>query len=236
LVEFQAEVARYQSAQEVLGVPVTLEQATQTVQDDFINQLLLAQAAASSGFVMDDTALQGRIDNLAAQIGGSEALVAWETENGYTDETFRTALRRQITAAWMRDQIIASVPSTAEQVHVWQILLYNESEAQKVLNLLNNGASFADLATQYDTVTHGELGWFPRGYLFETVVEEAAFALQPGQYSGIVKSQVGYHILYLVEYDANHPLSPDALLALQSQALENWLHQKCEQSTIVLAP
>ncbi len=48
----------------------------------------------------------------------------------------------QIAAAWMRDQIAASVSSTAEQVHVKQILLYNEGEAQQALGLLQAGRHF----------------------------------------------------------------------------------------------
>jgi peptidyl-prolyl cis-trans isomerase C len=136
----------------------------------------------------------------------------------------------------MRDQIAASVPTTAEQVHVKQILLYNSEEAQQALGYLQAGADFNDLAAQYDPVTKGELGWFPRGYLLEPALEEAAFALQPGQYSGVVQTQAGFHILYMVERSPDRPLSPDALLALQQRAISDWLAQQRSTSTIQFEP
>ncbi len=217
--EFEAELARYQQAQTALGNTVSLEAARKAVSDEFIDILLLAQAAAAKGYLVDDAALQSRIDSLAAQVGSSDALTAWQTAHGYTDATFRSDLRRQMAAAYMRDQVAASVPTTAEQVHVKQILLYNSDAAQQALGYLKAGWNFNDLAAQYDPVAKGELGWFPRGYLSDPAIEAAAFALQPGQYSDIIQTQAGYDILYVVERDPARPLSPDALLTLQERAV-----------------
>jgi peptidyl-prolyl cis-trans isomerase C len=232
MAEFQAELARYQSAHP----EATPETATQAVLDYFIDELLLARGAASQGYTVDDAALQARIDALVAQVGGAETLAAWQAQNGYDEASFRRALRRQIAAAWMRDQIIAAVPGTAEQVHVRQILLYNESDALEAMVQLRAGTDFNSLAAYYDALTQGELGWFPRGYLPEPAFEEAAFALQPGQYSDIIHTEAGYHIIMVIERDPAHPLSPDALLTLQYRALEDWLSQQRQQGTIILAP
>jgi peptidyl-prolyl cis-trans isomerase C len=234
--EFAAELARYQQAQASLGKPINLETATQAVLNDLTDTLLLEQGATAYDFVVEDTTLQGRIDALAAQVGGPDALAAWESAHGYTDADFRSSLRRQIAAAWMRDQITASVSSSAEQVHVKQILLYNAGEAQQALGYLQAGWDFNDLAAQYDPVTKGELGWFPRGYLPAPVIEDAAYALQPGQYSAIVQDEAGYHILYVVERDPARLLSPDALLTLQERAVLSWLTQRRNESTILFAP
>jgi peptidyl-prolyl cis-trans isomerase C len=235
-VEFEAELARFQAAQTELGNSVSLEEATQRVQDDLVNQVLLEQGAQAGGVVLDDAQLQARIDSLVTKIGGTQALTSWEEQNGYTDETLKVALRRQIAGAWMRDQIISAVPNTAEQVHVQQILLYTAEKAQAVWDELNSGADFASLAAEYDPVTKGELGWFPRNYLPDVQVEEAAFALQPGQYSNVVQTIAGYSIMFVVAREPDHILSPDALLTLQTLALNNWLKDKRENSTITLAP
>jgi peptidyl-prolyl cis-trans isomerase C len=234
--EFEAELARYQQAQTALGNTVSLEAATKTVRDEFIDILLLAQGAATKGYRVDDAALQGRIDSLAAQVGGPDALTAWQTAHGYTDAAFRSDLRRQMAAAHMRDQVAASVPAAAEQVHVKQILLYHAEAAQQALGYLKAGWKFDDLAAQYDPVAKGELGWIPRGYLSDPVIEEAAFALQPGQYSDIIQTQVGYDILFVVARDPARPLSPDALLTLQERAVQDWLVQKRDESSIQVAP
>ncbi len=116
---------------------------------------------------MDDAVLQARIDTLAAEVGGVDQLLAWESAHGYTESDFASALRRQVAAAWMRDQITVSVPITAEQVHVKQILLYNAGDAQQALSDLDTGRDFIDLAAQWDPVAKGELGWFPRLPIFQ---------------------------------------------------------------------
>lgn len=234
--DFQAELARYQQAQVALGNAVTQETATQAVKNDLVDKLLLEQGAASRNYVVDDASLQARVVALAAQVGGMDALAAWETAHGYSDAAFRSELRLEIAAAWMRDQLTTSVPGTAEQVHVKQILLYNEGEAQQALGILQAGGNFSDLAARYDPVAKGELGWFPRGYLPSKAIEDAAFALQPGQYSLIIQDETGYHILYLVEHDPAHLLSPDALMTLQENAVQSWLTQQREQSKIFFAP
>jgi peptidyl-prolyl cis-trans isomerase C len=234
--EFDSELRRYQQAQAGLGETVSVETASSVVLENFVDLLLMEQAAAAYGFTPDDDSLQSRIETLALDAGGPEALAAWITAHGYTPEEFAAALRRQVAAAWMRDRVTASVTATAEQVHVKQILLYNEEEAQQALGYLQAGWNFEDLAAQYDPVTKGELGWFPRGYLPSLAIEEAVFALQPGQYSAILQDEGGYHILYVMERDPARQLSPDALLTLREQALQTWLNQRRNESTIIYPP
>jgi peptidyl-prolyl cis-trans isomerase C len=236
LVEFDAEVARYTSAQTALGRPVDSAAATSTVIEDLVAQLLLAQSARSNGFTLDEAALQARIDSLAGQIGGAEALSGWESEQGYSQQAFRSALKRAAESAWMRDKIIATVPSTGEQVHVQQILLYNQDTALNFLNQLNRGADFDELAVQADPFTRGDLGWVPRGYLLNVQIEEAAFNLTVGQYSDVITTDVGFHIVRILERDSNRPLSPDALLSLQELALKRWIEEQRTQANVVLAP
>jgi len=235
--EFNAELARYKTAQTALGNTVSADEALQAVRDDLISQLLLAQGAVEAGFVMDDTALQQRIDKLISQVGGADKLTAWQQAHGYTEKSFRVALKRAAESAWMRDKITSSVPSTAEQVHVRQILLYNEDVAKNYYNQLQAGADFDQLAAQVDTTgARGDIGWFPRGYLAEKAVEDAAFSLEVGKYSAIVPGDVGFHILKTLEIQADRPLSPDALRVLQNRALVDWLASHRQQSSIVLAP
>jgi peptidyl-prolyl cis-trans isomerase C len=235
LDEFNAELNRYKAAQAALGNTVSDQDASRTVLNDLVSQVLLSQGAAEAGFVVDAATLQARIDALTAQVGGAEALKAWINAHGYTEESFRVALKRAAAAAWMRDKIISSVPSTAEQVHVRQILLYNEEVAKSYYSKLQDGADFDELATLVDPVTRGDIGWFPRGYLTEKAVEDAAFSLEAGAYSPIIPSEVGFHIIKLLEKQADRPLTSDALLALQSRALDDWLENRRKQSTIVLS-
>jgi peptidyl-prolyl cis-trans isomerase C len=234
--EFKAELARYQQAQSALGNTVSPEAARKAVSDEVIDTLLLAEGAAAKGYLVDEAALQNRIDRLTAQLGSPGALTAWQTAHGYTEASFRSDLRRQMAAAAMRDQLTASVPTATEQVHLKQILVSTAETAQKALDYLKAGRNFNELAAIYDPLTTGELGWVPRGYLTDLVVENAAFALQPGQYSAIIQSQAGYDILFVMARDPARLLSPDALLTLQEHAVQDWLKQRRNESAILFAP
>jgi parvulin-like peptidyl-prolyl isomerase len=61
--------------------------------------------------------------------------------------------------------------------------------------------------------------------------------LQPGQYSSIIQTLAGFHILQVLERDPQRPLDPQALLTLQNRAVADWLQTHHDQSDIqVLLP
>jgi peptidyl-prolyl cis-trans isomerase C len=231
LADFQAELGRFQAALAETGATVSDEEASRRVLDALIDEVLLAQAATAGGYQVSEADLQASLDQMTTELGGAEALATWQQNNGYNDESFRRALQRSLAAAWHRDQILASVATSTEQVHARQILVFTQETADSIYNNLQSGADFATLAEQYDSVTGGDLGWFPRGYLTQSAVEEAAFALQPGQYSPVVQTEIGYHIIEVLERE-NHELAPDALRTLQRNALDGWLQQRRAESQI----
>jgi peptidyl-prolyl cis-trans isomerase C len=223
LADFQEDLLRFQNATSNQHQEVSAEDANQRVLSDLIGQTLLAQAAVQGGYLVDETTLQARIDELAQKLGGNDVLAAWETQNGYSDASFRRFLKLSLESAWERDQIITSVPSTADEVHARQILVKDADLANQIYQQLQAGDDFEALAFQYDPLTGGDLGWFPRGYLFKPEVEAAAFELQAGQYSSVIQTDYGYHMIYVIERDPQHPLSPEARLELEQQALDQWI-------------
>ncbi|NWF64919.1 MAG: SurA N-terminal domain-containing protein [Chloroflexi bacterium] len=235
IAEFEAELARFKAAQTALGQTFTDEDAKNIVLEDMIAQVLLSQAARQENFIVSDADLQSRIDALTAQVGGVEAFNQWLSANGYNETSFRVALKKSIEAAWMRYNIIAAVPASMEQIHLRQILTYNEADAQAALQELNAGADFDELAALYDAVTRGELGWVPQGYLLNADADAAVFALQAGEVSGIIRTEAGFHIFKAVER-GEHALSPDALLAMQELALRTWIAARRETSEVVFTP
>ena len=236
VAEYTAELTRYKSVQHALNKPVSDADAGKTVLEDLIDRVLLEQGAKAAGYELSDSALQSKMEALTSQLGSADKLSQWESAHGYTNESFRTDLKLSAGAAWMRDKIVNAVPTTADQVHVQQILLYNANDAQRVLQQLQGGADFNKLATQYDPNAHGDLGWFPKGYLLDTNVEQAAFSLQVDQTSSVIQTNVGYDIIKVLAHDPQHTLSPDAYLAMQEQALKNWVTQQRAQAKVVLAP
>lgn len=228
LEEYEAELERARTGAGT-NLATNLEEL---VLDELVDQVLLAQAAVETGFMIDEAGLQTRYDALAAGMGGTDVLTNWLMANGYREENFRQALKRSAQAAWMRDQIAAGVPDTAEQIHARQILLSNSNEASSLLTQLKSGADFESLAKDYDPVAGGDLGWFPHGYLTQPALEEAVFALQPGEISDIIESQLGFHIVQVIDRDSQRILDPEAKLVLQTAQIRLWLNERRNTSEI----
>jgi peptidyl-prolyl cis-trans isomerase D len=104
---------------------------------------------------------------------------------------------------------------TPEQIKASHILLKTEgkseaevrTKAEGILKQLKGGADFAALAKQVseDDATKakgGDLDYFTRGRMVPEF-ENAAFAMQPGQLSDLVKSQYGFHIIKLIDHKAD---------------------------------
>ncbi len=228
LVEYRAELERYKAAK---GTDLAPEDEKRVL-DDLIDETILAQAATEKGFVADDAVIQEHMNLLIGLPEGEKKLSDWMNAYGYQKDALYSALSRSIGAAWMRDQIIDAVPKTAEQVHGRQILLYNSDQANQVLAQLQAGNDFGNLARKYDPITGGDLGWFPRDYLPDPKIEEISFELQPNEYSAVIESLAGLHIIQVLERDPQRPLSPDALLILQGKALQDWLQVQRDKSVI----
>lgn len=232
LTDYEEELQRYQAAASDMGMEVTAETAQAQVLDYLIEQTLFQQAAQENGYALSEQELTQQLDELTQARGGQENLDVYINENFYSPQSFRRTIARERAVIWMRNNLIEQMPATADQVHARQILVDTENEAIAVLRRLEVGTPFSELAYEYDPLTGGDLGWFPRGYLFQPAVEEAAFALQPGQVSGVVETNYGYHILEVIERDPQHTLSGDALIETQRKAIENWLEERRAQSTI----
>ncbi|HSF27935.1 MAG TPA: peptidylprolyl isomerase [Nitrosopumilaceae archaeon] len=84
------------------------------------------------------------------------------------------------------------------KVHCAHILVEKLSLAQEIRTKIASGESFANLAKQHSIDSSkkrgGDLGFFGRGVMVQEF-EKAAFALEKGQVSDIVKTQFGYHII-----------------------------------------
>ena len=79
------------------------------------------------------------------------------------------------------------------------ILLDSEDEAEEVLDLLDEGEDFAELAAERSTdpsaaTNGGDLGCQPQG-TFVPEFEEAAYAADAGDVVGPVETQFGFHVI-----------------------------------------
>ena len=127
--------------------------------------------------------------------------------------------------------------STPDQIRASHILLKTEGKddatvkarAEDVLKQAKAGADFAALAKKYSedeasAAKGGDLDYFGRGRMVPEF-DAAAFALEAGQISDLVKTQYGYHIIKVVEkktgtvqtLDAVRPQLTDQLASQMAQ-------------------
>jgi peptidyl-prolyl cis-trans isomerase C len=89
-----------------------------------------------------------------------------------------------------------------DKVHCAHILVKTEQEAKTVLERLNKGEKFSNIAKQVSQCPSGkkggDLGTFTRGKMVKEF-ETAAFALQKGQTSLAVRNKFGYHVIKRLE-------------------------------------
>jgi len=132
-----------------------------------------------------------------------------------------------------------SLPSQQEAFRLSHILL-QVKPGQKTLDSLRSlaedirqkalaGADFASLAQAYSqdptSKSGGDLGFFSRGEL-DSTFEKVAFSLAPGEISGVVKTQFGFHIIKVEErkeeqVHARHILILDAPSASDEQTVQH---------------
>jgi peptidyl-prolyl cis-trans isomerase D len=121
-----------------------------------------------------------------------------------------------------------------ERVHVEHILLKTagkppaddakiRAQAADLLKQIQGGANFEDLAKKNSEDTGsaakgGDLDWIERGQTLPEF-ERAAFSLKPGETSGIVKTEVGYHIVRVIAHEEAH-LNP--FEQAKPQLAANW--------------
>mgnify|MGYP000438935392 CR=1 FL=1 len=162
----------------------------QLLLDAMIDMELLAQAATDAG-LDEDPDFQKQMEFLKLQ-ALRNAYLSQKIGGAITDE--------EIKAAY--DEQFASFEG-AEEIHARHILVKEKAEAEALIEELDGGADFAELAREKSTgpsgPNGGDLGFFAKGQMVPQF-EEAAFALEPGSYTkDPVETQFGWHVILLEE-------------------------------------
>lgn len=102
----------------------------------------------------------------------------------------------------VQSDIFAPRDSAYSELRARHILVEDEESAQSIVDALNAGGSFVELARSHSigpsAAKGGDLGWFGRGQMVESF-EDAVFALKPGEHSGPVQTKFGWHVILLEE-------------------------------------
>ncbi|MEA1871731.1 MAG: peptidylprolyl isomerase [Candidatus Bipolaricaulota bacterium] len=220
-----------------------------------IRQEIYAQQAQSFKIKVPsqevDDAFAEQYDGLLANYNITEdQLEVYLVGQGKTLEGFKKEMREsmegQLRDQALREEVIGDLQptddeleayleknittyDTPEEVRASHILVDDEETANEVLDKLNNGGDFAELAKEYSTCPSaeggGDLDWFSRGRMVPEF-EEAAFALQVGEMSGIVKTEFGYHIIMVTDRKEAHTPTLDEI---KDQVRDDYIQEIAEE-------
>lgn len=163
-----------------------------------LHRLLLSSVAESvareRAVVISDDEVNKQTDVFATQLGGKDKMTAEVLRQyGWTFEQYRDRVIRSMVLMDALQKSFDTDPSVSGAA---------EQKARDALAQIKAGKDFATLAQAESedgsAPQGGDLGFIKRG---ETVqpFEDAAFALQAGQVSDVVKTSFGYHIIKVEE-------------------------------------
>ncbi len=98
-----------------------------------------------------------------------------------------------------------------KKVQARHILVGTKELAEEIKKKIDDGEEFSKLAEEYSECPSkkrgGDLGWFGKGAMVRPF-EVAAFTAEEGDIVGPVKTEFGWHIIYV--YEVQDDIGPDA--------------------------
>lgn len=216
-----------------------------------IRSELVAQGAEDLGITVTEEDIAAERETLIEQTGGQEAFEQALAESGLSEEEIDRRLRDQLLQQRVLEEIAPEiteeeVATRLEEDYVGaarHILVETEEEAQDVVDQLNSGADFGELAQETSTdpsaaQNSGDLGLIPVG---QTVpeFEEAVASGEPGEIVGPIETQFGFHVIEVYEPDqqvVEDQIRGEALQESGQAALQGWLAEQAEEIGVEVNP
>lgn len=200
------------------SIGYTPESVRSEVIDTYVYQELEKQTASTEGVEVTDAEVDEQVQKMRANYDSDEAFASALQSAGMTEESYRENIYMAMLQEKLIDAVIDEDKSKADDETVLSyVQMYASSfddmkrsshilfaaedkdKAQEVLDQLNNGADFAELAKQYSkdsgsAENGGDVGWSGINS-FVTEYSNALDELEVGQTSGLVTSEYGIHII-----------------------------------------
>ncbi|WP_020593209.1 peptidylprolyl isomerase [Kiloniella laminariae] len=192
----RSEVLKF--AESIPNIPqAQIEMILPELLDQVIDLKLITKEAAASNLARDPEVLK-RLSEVKERV-----LV-----QTYLDRALKEEVSDEAVAQAYQDYLVANPP--VREVSARHILVEDEETAKGLIKELDEGADFAELATQKSTgpsgPTGGDLGFFRKEQMVGPFAE-AAFTMKPGEHSTTpVQTQFGWHVIKVeAERDSEQP-------------------------------
>jgi len=189
-----------------------LELALQGLEQQFAQLSPEQRRAAALSALIEIRLLAGKAEEEGLASGAEfERQMAFLRERALHSAYIEQTIAGGVTDEEVRaryDQEIASAP-TGEEVRARHIIVETEEEAQALIEQLDGGADFEELARENSTdgaaAQGGDLGYFGQGQMVPEF-EQAAFAMDAGEYSAEpIQTQFGWHVIKVEDKRQQQP-------------------------------
>ncbi|WP_166241763.1 peptidylprolyl isomerase [Paenibacillus turpanensis] len=197
-----------------------VKQGGEQTLDALITEALVNQQVKKNNITVTDEEVNAEIEEIKKNFPTEEEFNMILEQNNLTMDSLKVEMKKQVSLNKLLEPQVTVTEEDMkiyydsnkplfvkpEQVRASHILLKTKEEAEVVLKQLQEGADFATVAKEKSQdpgsgARGGDLSYFGRGDMVEPF-ENAAFALNVGEMSGIVESQHGFHIIKLTDKKA----------------------------------
>lgn len=156
-------------------------------------------------YEVTDEMVQEEIDKAKEQFGENFEMVlqqsGFASEEDYADVLYISLLQEQALAEDIEvtdEEIQERYDRSKFEIDAQHILVDDKETANEVIEKLDNGEDFGELAAEYSkdgsAQDEGNLGYFSAGAMVKEF-EDAAYNMEVGSISDPVETQYGYHII-----------------------------------------
>ncbi len=212
----------------MLMVRASLPDQYQQLPDDVLWDGIMDQIVQQTVLSQQDSGEETRRIKLALENERRALLAAQVIEGIVGDAITDEAVQAMYDETYLQGE-------QSEEYNASHILVETEEEAAAIVEELNGGADFAEVARAKSTgpsgPNGGQLGWFGAGMMvpeFQTAVEE----LEVGAISGPVQTQFGWHVIILNEKRAKEAPALEAVRGeIENQLSQQAVTQKIDELT-----
>ncbi len=190
------------------------------------NDAITKQLINKNNIKVSTKEVNNQVDQIVKASGGLDKVKNVLTKfYGWTLDDLKVKVKYQLARQKLQDKLSADNSLKAQA----------KAKAEDVEGQIKAGGDFATLAKKYSqdssAANGGDLGFLAKGQTVKQF-EDAAFALEVGQVSPVVKTQYGYHIIKALEYNADKTQIHASQILIEPINFDNYLKEQIKKAKV----